>query len=252
MSVHSSELVAQTRGGQAQNRCLATLSADALALLRPHIKDVALTAGVLLWESGRPQRQTYFPGSGLVSIALPMQDGATLEVGSVGCEGAVGGLDGAATMNITRAVVLIGGLFAQIDSGKLSELASRSREIDEMLRCCRDWLCAQAQQLAACNAVHSADKRLCRWLSACQHRMGDGRIYATQDTIGALLGLRRTTVTLMAQSLHEQGLIDYARGKIVVRDPAKLEAAACECCGNLGAARWPSTRLEAMRVKTVG
>lgn len=235
--------VHQLAVSRAKNRCLAALSADAFARLRPHLKEVIVSAGDLLWESDRRQTQTYFPASGLISITLPMQDGAAIEVGSVGCEGAAG--LAVATETTTRATVLIGGHFAQIDSTKLAQLAQQDAELGEMLHHCRNWLYAQAQRLAACNAVHAADKRLCRWLVGCQERMGDGRIYATQETIGALLGMRRTTVTLIAQTLHNGGLIDYARGKIVVRDPARLAEAACECCSHLGPARWPSTRLEA-------
>lgn len=228
-----------------QNRCLAALSSNAFELIRPHLKETVLTSGDLLWESDRRHTQTFFPASGLVSITLPMQDGAAIEVGSVGSEGAAG--LASITEISTRATVLIGGHFAQIDSTKLAQLAQQDAELGEMLRHCRDWLYAQAQRLAACNAVHAADKRLCRWLVACQERMRDGRIYATQETIGALLGMRRTTVTLIAQTLHSGGLIDYARGKIVVRDPARLAEGACECCAHFGPARWPSTRLEAAR-----
>ena len=240
-------------GEHARNRCLGALSEDALALLKPHLKTIIVDAGAVLWEAGWPQQHVYFPASGLLSITLPMNEVAMIEIASVGRGGAAGALDDVASGRpVTRAVVLMGGAFTQIDADVLAELARQNREIDSMVRHCRDWLLAQAQQLAACNATHSADKRLCRWLTTCQQRVDGDRIYATQEQIGALLGIRRTTVTLLAQKLQEQGLIDYSRGRISVRDAAGLEAAACECCGNLGRAQWPSARQAAMKAVPVG
>ena len=248
MTLGSTQVGSQPRNGQIQNRCLAALSAEASAFLKPHLKTVTLSAGDLLWDTGQPNRQTFFPGSGLISIVVPLQDGAAIEVGTVGCEGAAGGLEAAgATEVTTRGIVLMGGSFMQVASCTLWGLARQHREINDVLTNCSGWLATQAQQLAACNATHTAESRLCRWLTACQQRLGDERISATQELISALLGVRRTTVTLLAQRLHAQGLIDYSRGRISVRDPARLEAAACECCGSLGPARWPAGRHTATR-----
>jgi CRP-like cAMP-binding protein len=102
---------------------------------------------------------------------------------------------------------------------------------------------AQSQQIAACNAVHSAEQRLCRWLVQSYERVADGKLHATQDSIGNALGIRRTTVTLLAQALQAQGLIQYRRGKITINDPERIEKTACECSKMLGRKHWPSTRL---------
>jgi hypothetical protein len=69
----------------------------------------------------------------------------------------------------------------------------------------------------------------------------------TQEMIASLLAIRRTTVTLIAQKLQVEGLIQYRRGKIAVLDRARLRAAACECCNNLARPHWPSSRLLALR-----
>jgi hypothetical protein len=101
----------------------------------------------------------------------------------------------------------------------------------------------QAQQMAACNAAHPADKRFCRWLLQACERMGTDTVSVTQDTIASLLAIRRTTVTLIAQALQFEGLIQYRRGKIAILDWARLRAQACECCTCLDRKHWPSTRL---------
>ena len=92
-------------GVHARNRCLGALSEDALALLKPHLKSVIVDAGAVLWEAGRPQQHVYFPASGLLSITLPMNEVAMIEIGSVGRGGAAGALDGVASGRpVTRAV----------------------------------------------------------------------------------------------------------------------------------------------------
>jgi Mn-dependent DtxR family transcriptional regulator len=44
-----------------------------------------------------------------------------------------------------------------------------------------------------------------------------------------MLGVQRTTVTLLAQELQHEGLIQYSRGRITILDRPGLVARACEC-----------------------
>jgi Mn-dependent DtxR family transcriptional regulator len=44
-----------------------------------------------------------------------------------------------------------------------------------------------------------------------------------------MLGVRRTTVTLLAQEMQKRGIVRYSRGRITILDRAELEAYACEC-----------------------
>lgn len=44
-----------------------------------------------------------------------------------------------------------------------------------------------------------------------------------------MLGIRRTTVTLVARGLQNAGLIRYRRDHITILDREGLEEAACEC-----------------------
>jgi CRP-like cAMP-binding protein len=92
-------------------------------------------------------------------------------------------------------------------------------------------LWVEAQQIAACNAVHDAEARLARWLLQTQDRLHSKAptIDLTQDFLAQMLGTRRTTVTLVARALQAAGLIRYRRGKIEILDRPGLEEAACEC-----------------------
>jgi len=87
----------------------------------------------------------------------------------------------------------------------------------------------QTAQTAACNRLHDIAARLARWLLMCHDRMESDSFYLTQEFLGHMLGTPRTTVTLAAGILHKAGLIDYARGRVHIRNRQGLEKAACEC-----------------------
>ncbi len=232
------------------NACLSALPPEAFSLLKPYLSKVTLSHGTVLWEAGQPASTVYFPVSGLISVLLPMSTGAAVEVATVSRQGAAGSiLDARAEKPATRGVVQIDGLFAQIAADRLRDIAAHSPAVDCMLDLCRDWLAAQAQQIAACNAVHDASKRICRWLVHNALKMESTNLHVTQAMLGSLMSLRRTTVTLVARQLYAQGLIDYSRGKLRVNDLVKLEAAACECCRALGQPHWPAVRLAAFRFR---
>jgi hypothetical protein len=88
---------------------------------------------------------------------------------------------------------------------------------------------AQAQQSAACLAAHHVEARLCRWLLRARDLSGSDTLSFTQEYLGEMLGVRRTSVTAVAHSLQAAGLIKYARGKIHVLDADGLQETACEC-----------------------
>jgi hypothetical protein len=58
---------------------------------------------------------------------------------------------------------------------------------------------------------------------------GGHELLLTQECLAQMLGARRTTVTLIAESFKEAGMITYRRGRIVICDAVKLQNVACEC-----------------------
>src|SRR5205823_2647487 len=88
---------------------------------------------------------------------------------------------------------------------------------------------AQTQQAAACNALHGAEARLSRWLLQSSDIIGADVVPLTQEFLSQMLGVRRTTVTAIARSLQETGMIRYSRGRIQISDRKRLESSACEC-----------------------
>jgi CRP-like cAMP-binding protein len=94
---------------------------------------------------------------------------------------------------------------------------------------------AQMQQTAACNALHSAEQRLCRWILQVRDRIDSDVIHLTQEFLAQMLAVRRPTVTLIAQNLQNLGLIRYRRGRITIIDRDGLENRACECVAEIRA-----------------
>jgi CRP-like cAMP-binding protein len=204
------------------NRILGQLSADELKSVQPWLTPLELRSNVVLHESGDAIEQVYFPLSGMISLLAVMQSGEAIETGIVGADGLVGGgaainghafgqmtvqLDGAAlTMPRARFVD------AYLAHPHLRNLVDRYQAI----------LLTQAQQNAACHALHSVRSRLCRWLLQSQDLIGSDTFSLTQEFLSHMLGVRRNTV-------QEAGLIRYTRGHITILNRDGLEDCACEC-----------------------
>jgi CRP-like cAMP-binding protein len=212
------------------NRLLANLAAPNFALLARHFKRAPLEQGAVLQEQGAPVNFVYFPLSGAVSLLLVMQSGEAVETTVVGREGAIGLFaDFGPWQACTRATVQAPGIAESIPSALFKAVASHNEDILHLMLCYKETLSAQTQQSVACNALHSVEARVARWLLELSDRIESAELPVTQDVLSQMLGVRRTTVTLIAQKLKHDGMISYRRGRIVITDRAAIERLACEC-----------------------
>jgi len=212
------------------NRLLAAMPLNTLALLAPDLRKVSLEQGAVLFEPGELIENIYFPLTGLISLTVIGKDGRFIEASTVGREGAVGLHSGLGRRrSFTRATAQIGGKFSTIQAARFEHIANGSAPIWDVVLRYTEVLWAETQQIAACNALHSASARLCRWLLQSADRIESDEVPLTQELLAQMLGARRTTVTLLAQRMQAKGLIRYRRGRIVILDRKALEACACEC-----------------------
>jgi CRP-like cAMP-binding protein len=215
-----------------RNRLLAALDPEHIALIAPHLTSIELEQGAMLHEQGERIERVYFPHSGMISLVAVMQQGNAVETATIGREGAVGATSGLGPRHaFTRAVVQMPGTASQIATSKLQQAVRQSTAIRDIIVHYNEILLAQVQQSAACNALHEAEARFCRWLLQSRDRSDSDIVPITQEFLAQMLGVRRTTVTLVAQSLQDDGLLRYRRGRIEIVDRAGLEARACECYG---------------------
>jgi CRP-like cAMP-binding protein len=214
------------------NRLLASLSDEAFALLEPDLRQVTLPQGVVCYGAGEPIDQVYFPHTGMISLLVTTGDGDMVETASTGREGAVGLQCGfGPRLSFTRATVQIPGRFSTIAAARFEHAVSRSAAVRDLVVRYTEMVWAEAQQNAACNAIHDGSSRLCRWLLQCADRTGSEQLLLTQEFLAEMLGVRRTTVTLLAQELQKRGILRYSRGRITILDRPTLESCACECYG---------------------
>ena len=221
-----------TNGHVARNVLLSSLPPEALSLLEPHLKDMTLPQGQVLHEQGSRVEHVYFPHTGMISLLAVMRQGEAVETATVGREGVVGAMSGLGPRHAsTTAIVQVPATAARIAVGRFHGAASKSERIREMVAGYNEALLMQVQQTAACHALHDVEARLSRWLLQTQDRTDSNLIPLTQEFLSQMLGVRRTTVTLVARSLQEAGLIRYHRGQIMILDRKGLEETACECYG---------------------
>lgn len=223
-------MVSKPITGHLNNRFLAGLEPDVLNLLAEHLKETAIPQGTTIQEQGEMIERVYFPLSGMISLLVVTQDGGGIETATVGSEGAVGLQSGVGKRRaFTRAVIQIEGNFSHISADRFQKIVSQNAGAKDTVAAYTEILWVEAQQIAACNAVHSAEARLCRWLLQTRDRIHSDSLTLTQEFLSQMLGVRRTTVTLVARSLLAAGMIKYSRGHIRIIDAEALEHAACEC-----------------------
>ena len=219
----------RARRERESNRILAALPPAEVALLASSLREVSLPRGTVLHEPGDLVEDIYFPHDALISLVTVMRNGETIETGTIGREAALGITIALGPVRAAgRAVVQLAGTAARIAAADLEAAATRSPVLRDLIGRCNELLMLQLQQSVACNALHDTEARLCRCLLEYSDRAGDA-LALTQDFLAQTLGVRRTTVTLIAQILQNAGVIRYRRGVIQIVDRPALEAAACEC-----------------------
>lgn len=166
----------------------------------------------------------------MISQLVTTGGGDTVETSTTGREGAVGLQCGfGPRLSFTHATVQILGIFSAIPVVRFEYAVTRSQTLRDLIFAHTELLWLEAQQNSACNAIHDGSSRLCRWLLQCADRSGSEQLLLTQESLAEMLGVRRTTVTLLAQELQKRGVVRYARGRITILDRAALERHACEC-----------------------
>jgi CRP-like cAMP-binding protein len=212
------------------NQLLQSLGSGDFELLRPHLRDVKLEHAKVLFDLGGPIEHVYFPYSGAVSYVVPLANGLMIEAGIIGKDGVVGtpaALNGA--KSLSRAIVQVPGEAVAIRTQDAKAAVAASDSLRAKLYQYDQLLLAQAQQSAACNAMHKIEERLCRWILRSRDVVQSDTLQLTQEFIAEMLGVRRTSVTLAASHLQKIGLIKYRRGKIRIVDVEGLKESACEC-----------------------
>ena len=213
------------------NRLLAVLPADAFARLSSSIEIVPLRLKEILHRPGEPIEHVYFPGGGFCSIVTVLKNGDMVEVATVGREG----LAGASAMlgsDPSSAATIVQGetdTCYRLAVAPFHAEMNRGEAFSHLMKRYAQALGGTVMQSTACNAVHSVEQRLSRWLLMAHDRMGRDDFPLTQELVAMMLGATRPTVTVVAGTLQRAGLITYHHGHMTIVDRERLEDASCEC-----------------------
>jgi len=220
----------QLSGNPSRNCLLAKLSPERFDSLCPNLERVELKVPQVLSEPNEPIEFAYFPESGMISIVSIMNDGDSIEVGTIGREGMSGAelLLGSNWMPF-RCFVQADGIALRIEGSQLKHAVERDSGLERLLFRYVAAVLTRGRQAAACNGKHSVHKRCCRWLLMARDRSDSDELSMIHDFLALMLGVRRASVSEVLEPLQKAGLVRSNRGRITVLNRTGLEQNSCEC-----------------------
>jgi CRP-like cAMP-binding protein len=215
-----------------RNAILAQLPAEEYAALARYMVTMPLPLEKRLSEPNQSIEFVYFLNSGLISTDSVTERGEQVEVGVIGREGFSGLPALLDQPQMAHSVIMQGiGDGVRIPSGVARAEFLKGGMFQKLVHTFTYLQMVQVTQSVLCNRMHEVDARLARWLLTSADRMESETLNLTQEFLGQMLGVQRSTVTVAAGDLQRQGIIGYARGRIHITDRPRLRGVACECYG---------------------
>jgi CRP-like cAMP-binding protein len=215
---------------QSRNAILNKLAPAQFEKLSGYLQPIELELRMVLYEANSRMDYAYFPESGMISIISVMNNGDSIEIGTIGREGMSGQetLLGAESMPY-RYFIQVEGHGHRISIADLKEVVAAHSELQGLVRKYARAFLTQTMQNVACNGLHSIPQRCCRWLLMARDRSDSDEIMLTQEFLALMLGVRRASVSEVLRPLQEAGLVTSVRGRITILDRDGVEKGACEC-----------------------
>ena len=212
------------------NGFLSSLAADDFELIRPHLRTADLVQDMVLVEVDETLKRAYLPHRGVISLVVKLARGEHVQIAMIGRDsifGAFSALGDPVALN--SAVVLVPGVASTIDSIGFARRPTRARRSAPTLVRHGLAVYAQIQQTAGCNASHTVESRLARCLLHTRDLSGSDKLVLTQEAMAQMIGARRNSVSLVANTLQQANFIHYSRGHIEITNLDGLIKTSCEC-----------------------
>ncbi len=193
-------------------RLLGALETASRKLIDPHLEPIKLKLGDIVCEAGGLLKHAYFPQGAVLSLLTVLKNGSAIETANIGREGAFGLFAAMySRVSFNRCLVQLEGRMVRCPIELLRSEFSRSEHARNLFVSYSETLLSQIQQTVACNAMHTTEQKMCRWLLM-MHDRAEGEILPyTHEFLSQMLGANRKSITLAAQSLQAAGLISYHR-----------------------------------------
>jgi len=230
VSQSSKRALSTTPGKLRSNQLLGALDAASHKRIFPHLEPIHFKLGAVVCEAGGHLRHAYFPQGSVLSLLTVLENGSAIETANIGREGAFGLFAAMySRVSFNRCIVQLEGHIVRCPIELLQSEFRNSEQVRNLFVSYSETLLSQVQQTVACNAMHSTEERMCRWLLMMHDRAQGEPLTYTHEFLANILGTNRKSVTLAAQSMQTAGLISYRRGKMQVLNRQGLEMASCEC-----------------------
>lgn len=215
-----------------ENRLLQLMPREDLSQFRNYLEEVPLDHKMPLTAAHQPIEYVYFPIEGVVSLVTTMQNGSSVEVGTVGNEGVVG-IPVILGDKISPAdvYVQVKGRALRLSSSVFKKLLDENPAARLLMLQYAHAFFNQVTQSVACSHFHKLEQRACRWILMTHDRVQTDHFPLTQEFLAMMLGVRRTGVTQAAHILKKKKFITFSRGRMTILDRVGLERRSCECYG---------------------
>ncbi len=212
------------------NRLLESLSRKSRTSLLSRSKLVELTIHQRVSEAGGIPKSAYFMISGFASEVVQLQDGEFIDIGIVGYEGVTGTyhLLGPSS-SLSHCFIQMSGSAYELPYAELEDLFATSADVRTHVLKYVQHQMAHLGQTAACNRVHDAGPRFARWLLTVQDRTREKEFSLTQEFLAQMLGVSRPTLSIVAKTFENAGLVGHRRGSIHILSRSGLQKLACAC-----------------------
>ena len=212
------------------NQLLCLLSKSERQNLLSNSNAVLIPAKTTLHQPDQPIEKVYFPIRGIISLVNTSEEGLIAQTATVSNEGMVSiaaflGGDFLASF----AIVQTDCVAISLPSNIIKQEFARGGNLQRILLLYTQALFTQISQNVFCSCHHTLEQRLARWLLAFSERLITKELLLTQENLSDLLGVRRSSLSVIANKLRQRSLIDYSRGRIIIQNSVALRKIACGC-----------------------
>lgn len=212
------------------NQLLDRLPADEFGRLEPMLQRVGLSLKQVVHQFAQEVSHVHFPTTALCSLLTVLEEDDPIEAGTVGKDGFVGmAVSLGVEASPHQVICQVPGDSLRLPVARFLEALASGPGLQHLVDRYLAFTLRDASQTIACNALHSVEERACRWLLLIHDQTISDEFPMTHEFLAYMLGVRRQTVTVVAGTLQNAGLISYRRGLMRILDRPRLEEAACEC-----------------------
>jgi CRP-like cAMP-binding protein len=212
------------------NLLLNRLSDEDLRVLLPYFQKVHNEIRDVIYKRDQSVSHVHFPCSCAFSVLVFMENGAAVEVGTIGNEGFTGTeLLLNASDSQETCVCQVEGDSLRIAKDDFKEALDRLPALRRLAECYFQCYLALVSQSVACNRLHMIEARFARWLLITHDRLRRNEFQLTQEFLADMLGVHRPSVSLVAAAFQTASIIEYKRGHMKILNRHALEEASCEC-----------------------